>query len=329
MNLKFACAFFAFFPNCGLADDTSSNGQKMVVLQDGSPISEDASLRVRVKDVDSCSVSLRWFRESNVVDSANLQSVTKIKERDVLLKFLHVSDEEKKQLDELFEKRRKAHVANRLEISVDELRERDFELKEKGVPLSLLKNLSIPPLDKADLDDLLAKYAATEKEAEEHLAKELSEIIDPLQYQTLVQRWLSVETLFVPIGAKYLDLSEEQVTAMAKDALEMRKLNHKLDAEIELKKASGKVGLDDRGALKVNNKEWWEARFRPFSRLTPEQFLNAMHWLSKTGWTKPVFSERIKSREQLCASGSVPAIAEMAVLADLYREGVVLESRGR
>jgi len=117
---------------------------------------------------------------------------------------MRATPDEVKEIDRLFEPRRTRYKENLLVLKGADLRELDILRLKKGIPAALLKNAGIPELSKREVDGLLVTFSKLERKAEANLYDELNEVIDPLQQEVLVHKWVNCYNLHIPIAAKYL-----------------------------------------------------------------------------------------------------------------------------
>jgi hypothetical protein len=178
-----------------------------------------------------------------------------------------------------------------------------------------LKHASLPALPKKMVDEMLAEFAVRERQAETELYNGLCEVIDPIQFRAICQKWITAHNLFAPIGVRYLKLTEEQIPRLREHCLTRYK-----DLRAMTRKYSDLTDDARKKAIALN-REWHESSFMPFSILTPTQFMQVKHLIP--AWrTCRSFSDRLKILQD---DQSLKASIEMKVLGDLYRHGRALE----
>jgi hypothetical protein len=265
--------------------------------------------------IGMASPSLQWFTSSTWREIDGKSEEFRV--REVLLKQMRVSPEDVKDVDKLFEVRMNRHKENLLVLKGAELRERDVLMVEKGIPAGLLKHLGLPVLSKQAIDELLVKYSKLEREAETKLYGDLNEVIDPLQFETLVHKWVNYHTLYIPIAEKYLDLSDNQLPELEEKCIAAFGMMR------ELSRTCLTLPAVEREKV-FENERWIETRLRPFSKLNPKQFRIAASFLLRDWRTTGSFAERLLKLEE---DKSMIGKCELKVLGELYREGRALEAK--
>ncbi len=174
--------------------------------------------------------------------------------------------------------------------------------------------------ENVDVERVLAEYQKLELKTERDLCRKLRDILDPDQFVSLVKQW--GKTLDMPIVAVFLDLSDEQYELVLKDSALFENLKTDL-----LRKARA---IDPKSPLQKisSNPDFYRAMYKPYSHLSPDQFLRANIFLME--WTGcKSFDDRLKVlNEDKHRSTDVEKVRmkiELEVLGDLYRKGADVE----
>ncbi len=290
-----------------------SSGVALSVSQ--NPFGENAELQARLRLIDKSSPSLSWFTQHAVAKKDGQYASYLIGES--LIRTMGLKPEENSALELAFKLRLEKHHQNVLPLVGQRDRERDSRFSKAGYPPQLLKNLSVPEMDKEELNTLLTEYEQKEFAAEVVLLEELEEILAPRKFQQLVDYWLNQSNLYSPVARHYLQLSDEQM-ANIKDAT-----YEKLRYEFELLESVKTSDIEERNKFLTSDQKWHENIFKPFAFLSLDQFRKARRTLK--GWNNnPSFEQRMSD---LKIKGSISSKAELRVLGKLYRDGIDAESR--
>ncbi len=321
MQLKFGLDFtlpFLLIPTTSGQDVPASvqpvhriSERGVAIVGGTNPFLEGASLQARVAYIDRNSPSLGWFTTHGVAKKDD--GYETFSKRESILRILALSKSESDLLDSVFQERISQHNENRHALKVPLLRERDLRLLDNGVkPLS--DYASSLEINKDALSVILQDYKKNELVAEKILVEKLGEILVPQKLKVLVEQWWSIDLLYVPLVAHYLDLTEEQVNKIELATNDAYKLEQQL--------LRGVASIEERKKILSSSSQRYESVYDRFSHFTPRQFRIAATGLLSTWKRSPSFSQRL---DELSNPSDMRAVAELKILGDLYRNGVESE----
>lgn len=283
---------------------------------DTSPYDPKTRLQFKLAYFDRLSVGIQWDRE---MERSDLSSEKPPTEGEVLSRLMKLNTTEQKQVNELFAARKSAHDRNTAILRRISNEENDDYLNAAGVRGPINPEEERLNASPEDTEKLLRDYLEKEYEAEMTLAMALKDAIDPLAYKILVDRWIYYDNIGNPLMTTYLEMTDEQIVQVREACRDFKKLNDRLEREASSQESDGK-----HSGAPAQKQEWWDARFKMYTYLTPQQFKQVAHLLFNERDSSPgFFRKRLNIAKARAEKFNVPiATAEYRALGDLYRKGI-------
>jgi hypothetical protein len=285
---------------------------------------ENPSLMERVLLVDFCSKSLQWDGSSiATLDSSGKSIPTRV---EVLLeKLLRQDQTQKSEVEQLRKTRRSEHEQNMMPILEFIEHEAAWASKAQGTRLSSrsIKLLEKPLPTQKDQVKLVEIYQKKELEAEQRFVDGLAVVFDPMQFQILHEKLVKDPYfLYCPLTAKFLNISSDQLERVKADCLYAFKKSNDFDK----KRTSMKDLKDDQYPDDVVS-DFMDSALYAYRSLTPAQFRQIIPQMQPR-WREPgiTFQKRLNVLEK---SSRNTERFELAILGDLYREGVKWETKSK
>jgi hypothetical protein len=168
---------------------------------------------------------------------------------------------------------------------------------------------------------LVETYQKQELEAEQRFVDGLAEVLDPMQFQILHEKLVTNPySIYCPLSAKFLNIAPDQLERVKADCLYAFKKSN----EFGKKRASMKDMKPHQFPDDVMS-DCMDSIFCAYRSLTPEQFRRIIPQMQPK-WREPgiTFQKRLNVIEK---SSKNSERFELAILGDLYREGVKWETK--